>query len=75
MKRSKIFGQILKAIAYLVFALAIFILVRCILRDPTAPQANFAIFWYMGFYGAPLITALVGWLIFRWGNNKVKMAA
>lgn len=85
MKRSKTFGQILKVIAYLVFAYTIFLFVRKVLISPDTPnpsahlsaisKASYDMGWYIGYYGAPVVTALIGGLLLRWGNKKVKRVA
>jgi len=77
-------GIILKVIAYLVFAWAAYILVK-ILINPlphfTPPAGNdesykngYILGSYVGYYGAPVFNALIGWLLLWWGGRIVKRA-
>jgi MFS family permease len=84
MKRSKTTGQILKGIAYSVFAVALFLLARLIFNSHAVPNASihqeevhkvaYIFGWYIGFYGIPVFLAIIGWILLRWGNKKVNLS-
>ena len=85
MKRSKTFGQILKVIAYLMFATALYLFIWWVLKIHAFPafpanvgfvyKIGFVIGWFARCFGISVLLAFIGWLILRWGNNMVKMAA
>jgi hypothetical protein len=85
MKRSKTFGQILKVASYLLFASALYLFIWWLLKIPAFPafqahaslsyKIGFVIGWFARFYGMSVLLAFLGWLLLRWGNKKVKLAA